>query len=144
MSSTSYIDKVTRHLSARWASLPDHRKPNNNQQYKIADGVRSAYAVFFMHEMHLHFMQPDSFPRTCYAVGQVWRISVRCTKNAAGAISGPCSRPNRSPATRTSATCSTPCRPNISSLILIGCWARCSNLANSMNFVITPAPCESP
>lgn len=53
MATTSYLDTVTQHLSERWANLPDHRKPNNNQQYEIADAARSAYAVFFV--------QSDSF-----------------------------------------------------------------------------------
>jgi hypothetical protein len=48
MATTSYLDIVSRHLSDQWAHLPDHRKPNNNQQYEIADAVRSAYAVFFV------------------------------------------------------------------------------------------------
>jgi len=32
----------------RWSTLPDHRKPNNNQRYTIADGALAAFSVFFM------------------------------------------------------------------------------------------------
>lgn len=36
------------HFRKRWSNLADKRKPNNNTQYSIADGVLSAFAVFFM------------------------------------------------------------------------------------------------
>ncbi len=32
----------------RWTSAPDARKPNNNTQYQMVDGILSAYSVFFM------------------------------------------------------------------------------------------------
>ncbi|MFZ5904467.1 MAG: ISNCY family transposase [Chloroflexota bacterium] len=45
---TLSLQALMRRLRERWSSLPDRRKPNNNQQYTIADGVLSAFAVFFM------------------------------------------------------------------------------------------------
>jgi hypothetical protein len=36
------------HFREQWSNLPDTRKPNNNTRYGIADGVLSAFAVFFM------------------------------------------------------------------------------------------------
>ncbi len=42
------LQALMKHFRERWSSLPDHRKPNNNQRYSIADGVLSAFAVFFM------------------------------------------------------------------------------------------------
>jgi hypothetical protein len=42
------LQALMKHFRERWSSLPDRRKPNNNQQYTIADGVLSAFAVFIM------------------------------------------------------------------------------------------------
>ncbi len=42
------LQALMKHFRERWSSLPDHRKANNNQRYSIADGVLSAFAVFFM------------------------------------------------------------------------------------------------
>jgi hypothetical protein len=32
----------------RWSTAPDVRKPSNNAQYTVADGILAAFAVFFM------------------------------------------------------------------------------------------------
>ncbi len=42
------LQALMQRLRERWSSLPDCRQPNNNQRYAIADGVLSAFAVFFM------------------------------------------------------------------------------------------------
>ncbi len=42
------LQNLMSHFGERWANLADSRKPNNNQRYKVADGVLSAFAVFFM------------------------------------------------------------------------------------------------
>ena len=42
------LDAVIKQLQGRWASLPDRRKPNNNQQYEMADAAMAALSVFFM------------------------------------------------------------------------------------------------
>ncbi len=42
------LQALMQHFRERWLSLPDHRKPNNNQRYMLADGALSAFAVFFM------------------------------------------------------------------------------------------------
>ncbi len=42
------LQSLMEHFRKRWANLPDHRKPNNNQRYTLADGALSAFGVFFM------------------------------------------------------------------------------------------------
>ena len=42
------LQALMKYLRERWSSLPDKRKPSHNQQYTIADGILSAFAVFFM------------------------------------------------------------------------------------------------
>jgi hypothetical protein len=42
------LQSQMQYFRERWSSLPDTRKPNNNTKYTIADGVLSAFAVFFM------------------------------------------------------------------------------------------------
>lgn len=42
------LQSLVRHFRERWSTLPDSRKPNNNMKYTVADGVLSAFAVFFM------------------------------------------------------------------------------------------------
>jgi hypothetical protein len=42
------LQALMQYFRKRWANLPDHRKPNNNQRYTIADGALSAFSVFFM------------------------------------------------------------------------------------------------
>lgn len=42
------LQSLMKHFRERWSSLPDKRKPNNNMKYRVADGVLSAFAVFFM------------------------------------------------------------------------------------------------
>jgi hypothetical protein len=42
------LQSQMQHFRERWLTLPDTRKPNNNTQYMVADGVLSAFAVFFM------------------------------------------------------------------------------------------------
>jgi hypothetical protein len=42
------LQNLMEHFRKRWSKLPDIRKPNNNTKYGIADGVLSAFAVFFM------------------------------------------------------------------------------------------------
>lgn len=42
------LQSLMRHFRERWSTLPDTRKPNNNMKYTVADGVLSAFAVFFM------------------------------------------------------------------------------------------------
>jgi hypothetical protein len=42
------LQNIMGHLRRRWSELPDTRKPNHNTKYSIADGVLSAFAVFFM------------------------------------------------------------------------------------------------
>jgi hypothetical protein len=42
------LQNIMGHFRKRWSKLPDIRKPNNNTKYGIADGVLSAFAVFFM------------------------------------------------------------------------------------------------
>ncbi len=45
---TLSLEALMQHFRKRWLALPDHRKPNNNQRYTMADGVLSAFSVFFM------------------------------------------------------------------------------------------------
>jgi len=45
---TLSLEALMQHFRKRWLALPDHRKPNNNQRYTVADGVLSAFSVFFM------------------------------------------------------------------------------------------------
>lgn len=42
------LQSLMQHYRERWSTLPDTRQPNNNTKYTIADGVLSAFAVFFM------------------------------------------------------------------------------------------------
>jgi len=42
------LQNVMGYFRVRWSKLPDVRRPNNNTRYDIADGVNSAFAVFFM------------------------------------------------------------------------------------------------
>jgi hypothetical protein len=48
MEQTLSLQNLMKLLSERWATLPDTRKANNNMKYTVADGVLSAFAVFFM------------------------------------------------------------------------------------------------
>jgi len=45
---TLFLQALMQHFRKHWSSLPDHRKPNNNQSYTLADGALSAFGVFFM------------------------------------------------------------------------------------------------
>jgi hypothetical protein len=42
------LQATMQRFQRRWSTLPDHRKPNNNQRYTIADGALAAFSVFFM------------------------------------------------------------------------------------------------
>jgi uncharacterized protein (DUF1919 family) len=42
------LQNQMQHFRERWLTLPDKRKANNNTKYAVADGVLSAFAVFFM------------------------------------------------------------------------------------------------
>lgn len=42
------LQSLMQHYRERWSRLPDTRKPNNHTKYTVADGVLSAFAVFFM------------------------------------------------------------------------------------------------
>jgi hypothetical protein len=48
MSAKLSLQNIMGYLQKRWSKLPDKRKPNNSTKYSIADGVLSAFAVFFM------------------------------------------------------------------------------------------------
>jgi hypothetical protein len=42
------LQNQMQHFRERWLTLPDMRKANNNTKYAVADGVLSAFAVFFV------------------------------------------------------------------------------------------------
>lgn len=48
MEQTLTLQSLMQRFRKRWSTLPDVRKPNNNMKYTVADGVLSAFAVFFM------------------------------------------------------------------------------------------------
>jgi hypothetical protein len=43
------LQALMQHFRKRWSSLPDHRKPNNNQNYTLADGASLAYSGMDFH-----------------------------------------------------------------------------------------------
>jgi hypothetical protein len=42
------LQNIMTYIHKRWSTAPDVRKPGNNVQYKVADGILAAFAVFFM------------------------------------------------------------------------------------------------
>ncbi len=48
MQSNLSLQSLMQHNREHWSTLPDSRKPNNNQRYTVAEGALSAFAVFFM------------------------------------------------------------------------------------------------
>jgi hypothetical protein len=42
------LQQIMTTLRKRWSTARDERKSGNRTQYKIADGVLAAFAVFFM------------------------------------------------------------------------------------------------
>lgn len=48
MEQTLSLPSLMRYYREHWSTLPDTRKANNNMKYTVADGVLSAFAVFFM------------------------------------------------------------------------------------------------
>jgi hypothetical protein len=66
------------YLRKRWATLPDRRKPSNNTQYTVTDGVLAAFAVFFMqsslflaHQRLLQSKKGRSNARSLFQVDQI-------------------------------------------------------------------------
>lgn len=62
----------------RWASAPDVRKPNNNTQYQMVDGLLSAFSVFFMQSnsflAHQRLMQSKKGRNNAASLFRVERI----------------------------------------------------------------------
>jgi hypothetical protein len=42
------LQNIMTDFRKRWSTAPDVRKPSNNAQYTVADGILAAFAVFFM------------------------------------------------------------------------------------------------
>ena len=42
------LQSIMTYFCKRWSTAPDVRKPSNNAQYTVADGLLAAFAVFFM------------------------------------------------------------------------------------------------
>lgn len=62
----------------RWSTLPDHREPNNNQRYTIADGALAAFSVFFMQSpsflAHQRLLQRRKGRNNAHSLFQVTEI----------------------------------------------------------------------
>lgn len=78
MEQTLSLQSLMTYLSQRWASLPDLRKPNNNMKYTVADGVLSAFGVFFMqsssflaHQRLLQSKKGRNNARTLFQVTEI-------------------------------------------------------------------------
>jgi hypothetical protein len=72
------LQNLMEHFRKRWSKLPDIRKPNNNTKYGIADGVLSAFAVFFMqsgsflaHQRLLEKKKGQSNARSLFQVDEI-------------------------------------------------------------------------
>ena len=72
------LQNIMNDLRKRWASAPDIRKPSNNSQYTVADGVLAAFAVFFMqsssflaHQRLLQSKKGRSNARSLFQIEQI-------------------------------------------------------------------------
>lgn len=72
------LQSLMNHFRARWATLPDTRKPNNNTKYAIVAGVLAAFAVFFMqsssflaHQRLLQSKKGRSNARSLFQVDEI-------------------------------------------------------------------------
>jgi hypothetical protein len=78
MEQTLSLQSLMKHFQERWSTLPDSRKLNNNTKYTIADGVLSAFAVFFMqsssflaHQRLLQSKKGRNNARTLFQVTEI-------------------------------------------------------------------------
>jgi len=62
----------------RWSTLPDRRKPNNNQRYTIAAGALAAFSVFFIQSpsflAHQRLLQSRKWRNNARSLFQVTEI----------------------------------------------------------------------
>ena len=72
------LQNIMTHFRKRWSSAPDVRKPGNNTQYTVADGILAAFAVFFMqsgsflaHQRLLQSKQGRSNARSLFRVEEI-------------------------------------------------------------------------
>jgi hypothetical protein len=72
------LQNLMNHYRQRWISAPDVRKPSNNMQYRVADGILAAFSVFFMqsgsflaHQRLLQSKQGRSNARSLFQVEEI-------------------------------------------------------------------------
>jgi len=75
---TLTLKKIITDFRFRWESAPDARKPNNNTQYQMVDGMLSAFSVFFMQSSsflaHQRLMQSKKGRNNAASLFRVERI----------------------------------------------------------------------
>src|SRR3990172_6066672 len=78
MIETLTLKSIISGFRLRWESAPDARKPNNNTRYQMADGILSAFSVFFMQSSsflaHQRLMQSKKGKNNAVSLFRVERI----------------------------------------------------------------------